>query len=166
MQHIGAPEVNEAVAVGVRRRYGEHVHLFAVQVHRRGIAVGEYRQRRVGQAVLHQTHPHPVVRQNGDAHVGEVLVAAHVVAVAMGIDDEADFAVIEFGNPRDDALGERRELIVDHDDPVCADRQPDVAAGAFQIVHPARDGVDDQLHRVPIPFLLGERGGARQEPGE
>ena len=160
--HVGVPEVDDAVAVRVRGRHGEDVHLLAVQVDGDVLAVGDgrqgHRRHRLG-----QPQPHAVLRHDEDAHAAEVLVAAHVVPVHVGVDDEADVAVGDPANRLQDAVGERGELIVHHEDAVVAHREADVAAAAGDVVHRPAHVMRRDLHRVPVHLLLGSgRGDGEQ----
>ena len=66
-------------------------------------------------------------------------VASGVVAVPVGVDEELQLAVMDLCGRGADLVGQRRELIVDHQDAVVADEQADVAAGTFEHVDIARD---------------------------
>ena len=157
--------MDEAVAVGVRGRHREDVHLLVVEVDRGRVAVGQHGQRQIGVHLLHHAHAHPVVGENGDSQPSQVLVASDMVAVNVGVDHEADLAVVQVGDGGQDAFRQRGELVVHHDDAVIAHRQPDIAAGSFQVVHPAGHMVDGQRDRVPVAFLLsdGAAGGQQRQ---
>jgi len=76
---------------------------------------------------LPQTAADVVVGDEGRARLRQLLVAARVVTVPVGVQHEPHGPVGEAAYGGLDFRGERRELIVDHHDPVFADRDPDVA---------------------------------------
>jgi len=86
----------------------------------------------------------------------EVLVAAGVVAVPMGVEDETNRPLVDSLDRRPDLVGQRRVLIVDQKDPVSACRDGDVAAGALEHVDPVRDFCRGDLNLGKV--LLRPRG--------
>ena len=66
---------------------------------------------------------------DGRPFLAQVLVAAGVVAMPMGVDDEADRLVAQLPDGGENLLAERRELIVDQIHAIRPGRHPDVAAG-------------------------------------
>ena len=69
-----------------------------------------------------------------DAQLAEVLVAAGVVAVHVRVDEIPDAAVGDLLDRRDDLVGERRELRVDHEHAVGPGEHADRAALSFERV--------------------------------
>ena len=49
----------------------------------------------------------------------------------MGIDEEANVAVVDAGDGREDLGGQRGKLIVDHHHTIFSDGEPDIAAGTL-----------------------------------
>ena len=80
------------------------------------------------------------------------------------VDDETDLAVGQLSDRRDDLVGERSELVVDHDDAVVTDGQPDVAARSLEIVDAARDVVGGDLNVAEVTALrVGRHSGDQAE---
>ena len=107
--------------------------LLAVQVNGDRVAVRENWKSPLRDG-LRQANAHLVPGQDQDPHLTQVFVASRVVAVDVGVDDEADLGLGDLFYSRDDPVRERRELIVDHDDAVHADRDADVAAPTLEII--------------------------------
>jgi hypothetical protein len=70
----------------------------------------------------------------------------------MGIDDEAHRFVSYTSERGFDLVGERRELIIDEDDSVVADREADIAASALQHVNIAANLADLDLYFAEVIF--------------
>nr|WP_186764531.1 hypothetical protein [Pistricoccus aurantiacus] len=60
--------------------------------------------------------------------VSQVFVAAGVIAVEMSVDQKGRSAATKLFHLRQDCLGQRGELVVDHEGAVFADQHADVAA--------------------------------------
>ncbi len=88
------------------------------------------------------------------AVVAEDLVPAGVIAVVVRVEDELDRLGGDAVQRLADLRRERRELVVDDDDAVVADRDADVAAGAGEHVHGAGDLRHLDLDLAEV--LLGE----------
>ena len=173
VQHVRRREVHEGIAVGVGGRGEERAHLLAVEVEAHGVVVGHDGPRpgrrwwREAAAPAREAesleHPdaHVVVGEDQDVGARQRLVAADVVRVHVGVDEEADLAVRDGPHRRDQPLGERREQRVDEEHPVRAREDSDVAAPARprEHVHVAGGGHDGQLDpREPVGrVLLGGR---------
>ena len=107
-----------------------------------------------------QALAHVVLRDDGRARSGEGQVSAGVVAVVVGVDDEAHRLVgranaLERGG---DLVGQRSVLVIDDDDAIFADRGGDVAARAFQHVDVAGNLGDLDLDLAEV--LVLRRGKA------
>ena len=130
-------EENDGVAIGVARRKVHCANVFTIQVHRHVVLERDNRQRRLCSGlVLHfnrsaiarraaglQAFAHIVVGDQRGARGIERLVAAGMVAVIVGVDDEAhglvrDADVFQRGL---NLLRERGELVVHDHDAVLAD---------------------------------------------
>ena len=91
-----------------------------------------------------------VVREDRGAGLAEVLVAAGVIDVPVRVDHEAHRLGAQLRERLLDLGRQRRELVVDDDDAVLADRRADVAAGAGEHVDALRQllRLDDDLAEV------------------
>ncbi len=140
--------------------------LVAVEMEGDGVGEGDHGERHLGpgrhRAVerLHEligAHavPDVVVGDDQGALAAQVLVAAGVIAVPVGVEHEADRPGLDRRHRRLDLLGQRRELIVDQEHSVLAGRDPDVAPLPDQHVDARRHRhrLDDDLLR-----LLRRRG--------
>ena len=98
------------------------------------------------------------MRENHHAHCGQIFVAADVVGVDVGVDQEADLAVGHLPHRLAQILGHRREQRVDEQDTVRSDEGTDIAAAS------------GPLHHVNIAghMLDGKLGGTQSHlgPGE
>ena len=89
----------------------------------------------------------------------EECVAAGVVAVIVGVDDEADRLV---GNALErslDLLGQGSVFVVDHDDAVVTHRRADVSARSLQHVDAAGNVGDLDLDLAEILALRKQHAG-------
>jgi hypothetical protein len=91
------------------------------------------------------------------AALGHVLVAAHVVAVPVGVQDELHRLRGKGGDRRLDLRRERRELIVDHEDAVVSHGHADVPARPLEQVHTLGDHVRLDLDLGVVVLLLSPR---------
>ena len=100
----------------------------------------------------------------GDDHraaAAHRLVAAGMVAMPVGVDDEADRIGIDGGDRGEDPVAHRRILIVDDDVAVGAVGQADIAAGAEQDGDSGRDLLDLHLDLGKVLLRGRGRGAAR-----
>ncbi len=176
MDDVRVPEVDHRVAVGVGRVHMVGVDLLAVEVERHGVGEGHDRQGRLwsrGDRLVERLHElidaHPLadvlVRDDQRARLAEVLVAARVVAVPVGVEHEADRPVADLRDRGHDLLGQRRVLVVDQEDAVRAGRDADVATPAHQHVDAVGDL--DRLDLDVLHVLLSRRrSGQRQRQHE
>jgi hypothetical protein len=118
-----------------------------------------------------QTRAELVARENRDAHLRQVLVAAGVIRVDVRVYHETDWTIGDLSDRRDDLLGERRELRVDHQDAVWTGQHADRAALTVERVEVAGDlrRLDLDLAEVRLRrrrrcrrILCGDRRGERQ----
>jgi hypothetical protein len=88
--------------------------------------------------------------------LGEGRVAPRVVAVPVGVEDEAHGLLAELPERGLDLRDEGRVLVVHDHDPVLPDRGPDVPARTLQ--HPRRAGHLGRLdlHLAPVALLGGQ----------
>src|SRR5690606_8014901 len=120
VQHVRGGEIDVAVAVGVCGRHGDGHHFFSVEVNGDVFRIGQHGQRNVRCHLAH-AHTHFVPGEDLDAHAPQVLVAAGMIAVHVGVDQEADFAIVDFTDGRQNSIGERCKLVVDHGKAIVAD---------------------------------------------
>ncbi len=106
-----------------------------------------------------------IARENGGAHLCEILVAAGVVAVHVGVHHEADRFVGNLVDGRGDLLRERRELRVHHEDSFRPDEHADGAALAFERVEIVADlgGLDLHFAEVRLRGLRIDGGSEHRE---
>ena len=110
---------------------------------------------------LEGSNPDVVVREDQYVAPGQRFVAADVVRVHMGIDQEADLAGRHATHRGNQPVGERREQGIDQQDAVLAGKEADVAAAAGPLHHvdPAPRGNDRQLdarERIGRVLLPGD----------
>ena len=182
---VGADELDDGVAVGVGVGHVPHHDRLAVPVERDVGPERDDRQRH-GRRLLGPAHHvlelgrvHPaadvVVGHDQRAGLAEVLVAAGVVAVPVGVHHEPDRLRGHGPNGGQDLLGQRGELIVDDEGAVIPHRKADVAALSEQHVEAGSERHGPDLDRVPVGLLLlreqrsgqgsgqGQRHGAGRE---
>jgi len=82
-------------------------------------------------------------------------IPVYVIEVIVGVDDEAHRFVGQFFERGFDPIGQRRELIIDQDDAIVADREPDVAARALEHVNIAGNLADLDFYFVEV--ILGHQ---------
>ena len=94
---------------------------------------------------------------------GERRVAADVIGVHVGVDEEADLTIRELAHRGNEVLGVRLELRVDEQHTLFADEDADVceAVGPLDHVHVAGDRHGIELHIKP-KLKLGGCGEPRQ----
>ena len=109
---------------------------------------------------------------DGDAVLGERFVAAGMVAMKMRVDEIFDRLVRNRRNRGLDLVMQRRELAVDHDDPVFRHRHGDVSALAFEHIDVVAEigGLDLDLgeirrRRCGRRLLLRDGGPGQQHHG-
>src|SRR5271166_740825 len=95
---------------------------------------------------------HVVLSNDGRSFGGKRHVPASVIAVIMGIDDEADGLVggadaLQSGG---NLVSQRSVLVIHDDDAIIADGRRDVSAGALQHVNVAGDFCDLDLYFVEV----------------
>jgi hypothetical protein len=109
------------------------------------------------------------VRHDGDAVLGEVLVPAGVIAMEVRVHQVFDRQRGDRLDRRLDLVGQRRELAVDHDDAVGADRDRDVPPLPGQHVGVVAEIGRLDLDLVPVDERRRRRsrrlrvGGARDQ---
>ena len=89
----------------------------------------------------------------------DILVPAGMVAVPVGVDDEAVGSGSTRPHRGDDPVGEGGELIVDDDIAVLAVGQADIAARAGQDGDAGRDPLDPDLRRSSRAAVRSGRRG-------
>src|SRR5262249_6262067 len=160
--------VTVRVAVGVMNR----LDLFAVEMHRERFVESDHRQRLFrgggnflsGAVCAFHAQPFADVRVRDDGRINaEDGVAAGVVAVPVRIDDEFEFALAQLFQGGFDLVGQRRELIINDQDAVRADRYSDVSAGTFQHIDVAGDhrGLYLDFGKI-LPLSEGKAGKQAQ----
>jgi len=100
--------------------------------------------------------------KNYYANLAQIVVAAGVIAMHVGIDQKADFTVVQRPDRRHNAVGKRGILIIDHHHTIFTHRQSDIAAAPFQIVDTAGNMMRNDFHVAEI--LLGT-GDHREQTG-
>ncbi len=110
-----------------------------------------------------QALPHVFVRNDHSTRLAEILVAAGMIEVPVGVQQELDRFGRELGDRRLDLGRERRELVVDHEHRVLADRHAEVPARAGHHVDGVGEllGLDLDLGEV----LLGRCRGGEERRG-
>ena len=174
-EHVVGGEVHQRVAVGVGAADRDQMHVFAIHVDGHGTFVGHHRQRgggsgNAGRAVgsgrgMSQPIAQFIAREDGDAHVREILVAAGVIAVHVGVHQEANRLVGNLMDGRGDLLRQRRELRVHHEDSIRPDQHADSAALAFERVEIVADlgGLDFHFAEIGLRSLRIDGGGEHRE---
>ena len=165
---VGVDEMDDRVSIGVGVLHVEGANLFAVPIERHRIAEGDDGERVRGRLLRPLHHLEELIGIHAFAHVlvgydhraglAEVLVAARMIAVPVGVQHEAHRAVADGGYRRQDLLGKAGELVVYDERPVLTHRQANVSSRPHQHVHAVgnRDGTN--LHAGEIP-LRGQRCG-------
>jgi hypothetical protein len=174
VDRIGGAEVDDGVAVRVCRRHVEGVDLLAVEVEGDRVAERDDRERcrrrgrdkRVpgSEELLHRhAHAHVVVSHDEGSRLPQVLVAAGVVAVPVGVEHEADRPVGERGGSGPDLVRQGRVLVVDEERPVRTEsqRQVPAPAGDQRQAGGERRRLDRDLRRVHL--LRGRAPGPAGE---
>src|SRR5579864_7180898 len=103
--------------------------------------------------------------ENHDAHFPEVLIAAGVVRVDMGVDHETDGAVGDLVDGRYDLVGEWSELRVHHESAIRAGEHADHAALSFECVEIASDLSGLDLNLAEVGLRLRIRGDGQYGQG-
>lgn len=104
-----------------------------------------------------------IARQNRHTHLPEVLVTAGVIGVEVCVDHEPDRTGIDLLDRRDDLLGERAELGVDHEHAVGAGEDTDHPTLPFQRVVVPGDLGGLDLHVAVVRLRLrANHTGCRQ----
>jgi hypothetical protein len=173
VEDIGVGPIDKGVAVGVGMLDMVDADVVAIEVEGDVVGEGDDRQRagrrrRDDRAPEHLLHRHaaPDIVVGDDHRAGspDILVPAGMVLVPVGVDDEADRIGIDLAHGGEDALGERRILIVDQHVAVGAVGQADIAAAAEYDRDAGRDPLDadlDGFHRR----RLGDDGRRGQSGG-
>ena len=107
-----------------------------------------------------QTEAQLLARDDGRAHLAEVLVAAGVIAVHVRVHDELDRLRRELLDGGGDLVAQRRELRVDHEDAIGPDQDADGPALTFERVELVGHlgGFDLDLAEIRPTLRIGERG--------
>ena len=95
------------------------------------------------------------MREDQDAKLRQILVAADMVDVDMRVDEKADIAIGDLSDSRHDLVGQRREQGVDEQHALGAGQHPDVgdAIRALDHVHLTCNRLNRQLDPVELPGL-------------
>ena len=164
VQHVALGEKDDAVAIGVAARHVVDAHGLAVQVQRDAVIERHHGQRLIGirgRGAVHEIAEllgghalaDVVVRDDDAAGLAQGLVAADVVAVIVGVDDESHRAVVDLADRRQQLLGQRLHLIIDDEHAIFTGGHGDVAAPALDhgdgVGQPGGDVLD-------LVFLRGE----------
>ena len=158
MDNIGAGEENKRVPVGMGMGDMQHLDFLAVEVDGEGIVEGDHRQgcgRSRGSALLAHQPGTDIVVGDDRSFDAEHLVAAGVVAVKMGIEEEFELAFAETLKLGADLVGQRGEFVVDHQEAVRTGRDTDIAALTA-------DHVDRSGDRGNLKVLGGGGQGRKQ----
>jgi hypothetical protein len=155
----------DTVTVGMTVREVDHVDFFTVEMNRKRLVEGDHRQGVFGERFLGV--PKQFLRgRKAFAYVGvgddrglvaELCVAADVIPVPMGVQQEGDLALTDFANRGSDFVGEGGELVIDHENPVLTNGNTDVAAGSFEHVNRPGDVGDLDLNVGEIPLRIGNQ---------
>ena len=156
VQHVGGFEPDCAVAVGVAGGQVEEGDFVAVEMHAQRVVEGHYRQGHRRQRLIGgQAGAHVVVGDDGGG-LAEVRIAAHMVAVVVGVEHEFGAVAAEFVNGILDAACQGQKLVIDDQYAVVADGGRDVAASPGQHVYGAADMNGFHLNAAE-PIVRGER---------
>src|SRR6185437_2884676 len=175
MDDVGLREKDHAVAIGVSVGKVDGADVFSVQVDGNFIFKGDDRQRDFGcgrsvsesaLAAGLEALAHVFLRDDGRL-LAEMRIAAGVVAMPVGVDHEFDRLVCDALECRLDFVGERQELIVNHDDAVVAHAGANVAAQTLQHVDGSGNFLNFDLHFAEVLALSqGWQGGQCKQDGD
>ena len=141
-------EPDHDIAIRVAWGQVQHHHFVAVEEQAQTFAEGDDRQLLGRRLAGDQPRPHVVVREDRPFAAKE-RIAAHMVAVVVGVDDIGWQAAAKPVDGGGDALGQGRELIIHHQHAVRPDADRNVAPDAFQ-------HVDAFGHGNGLDFHIGE----------
>ena len=163
-------EKDDGVAVGVAGGKVQRADVFAVEVDGDVVLEGDDGERGffgglvfhldaaavAGDAAGFEALANVVLGDDASSPRWRRAVPAGVIAVIVGVDDEADGLVgdAEIFQGGVDFVGERREFVVNDDDAVFADRRGDIAARAFEHIDVAGNFGDFDLDFGEV-LLLG-----------
>ena len=165
VKDIGAPKVDRGIAVGVGRRQVDRGDLATPEMEGHDVVEGHHRQgagrRRQLFALdefdeLPSRHPAADVVMGDEQRAGlpHVLVAAGMIEVPVGVEDEAHRLVGNRRDGREDLRGERRELVVDHEHGVRPHGKASVAPLPEEDIHPRSQPLGGNPDRIGV---LGRR---------
>ena len=164
-------KVKDYVAVGMRVWHVHCAHGIAVEMETHSLAEGDDRQGhlRRGRQIrsesrqrlrLAHQHSHVVVGEDLRPGLAEILVAAGMVEVPMGVEQHVHGPAGKFFDCGHDLRGQRSKLIVDHEYAVITGEQADISSGAQQ--HIETLGHRDRANLYVIHILL-RAGGQRNK---
>jgi hypothetical protein len=93
-------------------------------------------------------------------------ISACVVGMIMSIDNETNRFVCDPLESGTDFVGQRSELVVDHDNPIVANRDADVPSRAFKHVNVAGNLRDLQLYFAEVSVLGDSKTGKADQGGK
>jgi hypothetical protein len=146
----------------MRGRYRNQPDFLAVHMDRYGRVIGQNRQRGLGRRSawctaggggrVHQAIAQLRPRQDGRTQLREILVAAGMIRVNVGVYQEANRTIRNLADRGGNLLAQGRELGVHHEYPVRTGQHADGTALALQGVEIAADlrGFDLNLTKIGL----------------
>jgi hypothetical protein len=134
VRNIRLVEPDDTVAVGVPFGHVDHVDFFSVEVQGERMIKGNNRQSFLGNSRIFLIRQALADVAMGDDRglAAEMGVSSGVIPVPMGVQNELQVSLIQVVQGGLDLFGQGRELIVDDQQTVRTDGDPDVAAGPFE----------------------------------
>src|SRR5271165_2549972 len=182
VHYIGLGEEDDGVTVGVSCGKVQCPDVLSVEVHSDVMVEGNdgqcallgwlcvhgYGTAVAGFSASFQALANVVLSDDRSAFGGERHIPASVIAVIMGIDDEADGLVgdadaLQSGG---NLVSQRSVLVIHDNDAIIADGRRDVSAGALQHVNVAGDFCDLDLYFVEVLVLRRDQQCSAHEEKE